>query len=305
MFSPFSWFQASPDPWDNRRRGPRLGVQLPLQLNSQTGELVNLSETGLRLNSASAFQPGELVLVCPDPRHNPIGRRRTRCRVVWCGRRHGQFQLGLGWNDRESWLQHLWQRIRPDWQVRRHLRLRCQFPLEVRLMNGRSLEGSHCLDLSLGGCLLRVESWVAPGTRLLLTFGADRSLTLCGEVLKARNGQVHVRFCGPKQARLRGFLSNLRELQAECPSDPLVELPPLEATARSVAPFACPLKECGPVPRPRSPQQIFGDRLALPEVVSPLKLRRPSLRGPSLWAARHLPLRPGGKVPLRINTPPA
>lgn len=291
-----SWLQRfvpqTPPSWDNRRRGPRLALRLPLQLESKAAELINISEDGLRLSTAGSLPPGRTVVVCPGQELNPIGRRRARCQVVWCRRHQGIYQVGLAWSDPDSWIQSVWQRIRPEWRTRRHLRIHCQFPVQVKLPNGRVLEGARCLDMSPGGCLLRLEGWIAAGTRLSLAFGPDHSLLQEGEVLEVESGRIHVRFRGPENKRLRGFLSNLKAHHGECPGDPPVELPRFEITRPIVAPFTPPLKECGPAPRPRSLEQICGDRLGLPQVLSPLKLRQMELRSPSLWAARQLPLLP-------------
>lgn len=290
----------SPLSWDNWRSQPRLALRLPLQLGSKPAELVNLSKGGLRLMADGPLRAGQSVVVCPSSDLNLVGRHRARCQVIWCRRHYGLYQIGLGWNDLDCWIQSVWQKIQPDWRTRRHLRVRCQFPVWVTLSNGRVLEGARCLDMSVGGCLLRLEGWIAAGTMVSLGFGPDRLLELRGEVLGFRAGKVHIRFSGPPNQRLRGFLSNLMELHGECTSEPVVDFPCSKKSVRIVSPFTQSLKECGLAPRPKSLEQIFGDRLGLPQVVGSLKLRRLELRGPSLWAARLLPL---PKLALQLPEP--
>lgn len=282
----------------NQRQRNRLPVSAPVKLRvgeqDLAAELLDISPDGARIHCATRPRLNREVRLSSLAETGMVGRQRLLCRTVWIRRVPGGYEVGLEFCDTAENLQHSWIQVplakrNVEHQRREYRRIAAGFYVSVEEAETR--ECGVCVDLSPGGCLLRLERPLRENSRICLRFGpgADSSsIVLWGWVVGERRGPNfgeflhHVKFCaqeGRYQRRLRNWLQTLvvESNSQEAIPERLEFLPQEKPAAKAVA--------VRKAPQPPPPPTFSDSGWNAPRLATPL-----GPRPASLWAARTLPV---------------
>jgi len=319
---------------DNRRQSQRLRLRVPvtakLGIQEVKAELLDISPTGMRLRLPLRVEEDDTLRVSSNQETGLVGRQRLVCRVAWVKARKPEYEVGLEYNDSDENLAHSWiqlalRHLDPDQVKRRSRRIPAYLFVQVADPQGLELGRGICVNISTGGCLLKMERSLPleQGVRLGLGPGdQEPSIFLTGKILShipsnARGEYLHhVQFYpgeNRNHQRLRSLmLTLLEELENEVDfeEEPEIALededaevpsifvrmsqpvPPVVQEVRLQVPPA-PTVSRQPTPEVK-PTVVVDDKLSLSERLgkpAPIqKARGHANRSASIWAARNLPV---------------
>lgn len=174
--------------------------------------MVDVSRSGMRLESSEKLAPDTVVLVSQARGQVKRGRQRLRCRVVWSRQRaDGRWTCGLRFEEEEenfrlSWIQEALKKVgyehRLSFRHRKSRRVEAAIPLEVQSRECIPVTGGVTVDVGVGGALLSLPVELAAGEVIRLALVLDETepaLQIMANVLSVRTestGEVlhHVRF---------------------------------------------------------------------------------------------------------------
>ncbi|MBT9588297.1 PilZ domain-containing protein [bacterium] len=108
LFSRFTGHHGDPTP-EKRQCGPRLalGVQVVCRVGRRQfpAELLDISESGLRLRLSEALTKDDTVFVTSDSM-----RQQVNCRVAWCHGKEPDIEVGVEFNASDENSYHEWMR---------------------------------------------------------------------------------------------------------------------------------------------------------------------------------------------------
>jgi hypothetical protein len=233
---------------DNRRQSPRLRLRVPILCKVGTeemaGELLDISNTGMRVTVQSAVEEEETVRVSAPDQSGLVGRQRLICRVAWVRFRRPDYELGLEYNDSDenvahSWIQLALKHLDPEQVKRRSRRIPANLYVQVWDAQGSALGRGVCINISTGGCLLQMERHIPKDEVIKMGLGPseqEASIFLSGRILShVQSGEInkclhHMQFFpgeNRNHSRLRSLmLTLLEELEHEALIDdePEVEI---------------------------------------------------------------------------------
>lgn len=313
---------------DNRRQSPRLRLRVPVLCKhgdeELPGELLDISNTGMRVTVKSPVEVDETLRVSAPDQSGLVGRQRLICRVAWVKVRRPEYELGLEYNDSDenvahSWIQLALRHLDPEQVKRRSRRIPANLFVQVSDSHGYPLGRGICVNISTGGCLLQMERHIPKDDVVKMGLGPsdqEASIFLTGRIVShvhsAEHGQFlhHLQFFpgeNRNHSRLRSLmLTLLEELQMEGReqtdeadleledeeegslfrrlSQPAVPAP-VARQPRSSVPAQEPSYS---PPKPAKPAKPLSELLGQP---APIQPRSYEVRTKSIWAARNLPVR--------------
>lgn len=329
---------------DNRRHSPRLRLRVPILCKQGeeelAGELLDISNTGMRILLKSPVEVDETVRVSAPDQSGLVGRQRLICRVAWVKPRRPDYELGLEYNDSDenvahSWIQLALRHLDPEQVQRRSRRIPANLWVQVSDAEGYPLGRGICINISTGGCLLQMDRHIPKDDVVKMGLGPsdqEASIFLSGRILShvqsSEHGQClhHLQFFpgeNRNHSRLRSLmLTLLEELQMEGQLEPESEsevdeeedslfhrlsqpkAPPPPQPARqprASQPAQDPTYSPPKPPRPPKPDKQLSELIGKQ---APLQPRSYELRTTSIWAARNLPVRNDPKDQRKLDQEP-
>lgn len=280
----------------NRRRNIRIPVSIPALLTSDGASwpalLREVSPTGLRVLSDRSLAPGATVEVSlTEFALLPSTQQPVSFLAVWTRSVGGLWRVGLApTTEGHGWMSALVGALAPDlpkYERRRYRRFVCRFA--VSLVNTQDGErvSAICINLGRQGCQVYVrraahlsgENWtirLGPGQGWS---GLSIPVSLGSLVpLRAQGALIGCSWKNSAPGRLKSFLSILRKSSRDV-SPPFPQVDWRRLTE-------------GPTDRSNGREKRKSPaRLRAQQIPSGRPRRsRPPHRGPSLWAARNLPV---------------
>lgn len=325
---------------DNRRQSQRLRLRVPvtakLGIQEVKAELLDISPSGMRLRLPLRVEEDDTLRISSSQETGLVGRQRLICRVAWVKAKRPEYEVGLEYNDSDENLAHSWiqlalRHLDPEQVKRRSRRIPAYLFVQVADSQGLELGRGICINISTGGCLLKMDRSLPleQGIRLGLGPGdQEPSIFLTGKILShvpsPERGEYlhHVQFYpgeNRNHQRLRSLmLTLLEELENEVDfeDEPAIGLEDEDAEVPSIfmrmsQPVAVPVPEAKPKIAPPAAPTVqtaalakpadsvdekvnLSERLGKPAPIQ--KTREHANRSTSIWAARNLPVsraRPG------------
>lgn len=319
---------------DNRRQSQRLRLRIPvtakLGIQEVKAELLDISPTGMRLRLPLRVEEDDTLRISSSQETGLVGRQRLVCRVAWVKAKKPEYEVGLEYHDSDENLAHSWiqlalRHLDPEQVKRRSRRIPAYLFVHVADAQSVDLGRGICVNISTGGCLLKMDRRLPleQGVRLGLGPGdQEPSIFLTGKILNHvpsnERGEYlhHVQFYpgeNRNHQRLRSLmLTLLEELENEVDfeDEPEIALEDEDAEVPSIfvrmsQPVANPVvaepktksnppvKANGPAVEvkpavPADDKLNLSERLGKPAAIQ--KTRGHANRSASIWAARNLPV---------------
>jgi hypothetical protein len=188
-------FRDDPALLENRRKQPRIAMQLPVTGKSQSGvfqgELLDLGMSGLRLGLPIRLKKDEEVTVHASAADGLSGESELKCKVVWCKKTNdNRIQAGLLYNDSrerlaKSWVHYLLLQNQVSVGERKDRRIDASLPVLIEDLSGNPLAKGNLVDLSLGGAKVRLTESVPQDKHfwLSISVGGDSTRSVRMEAM--------------------------------------------------------------------------------------------------------------------------